>query len=147
MWAAEFDSSCMYFESYITCQISFKYYSQQGMAIPYQKLCLYSLLKTKNMPWSAYWKGGYQKVLFLVQVHVQLRTEILRTSSLTQSGFELMTSRSWQYIPCHWDACSNHSAISDPSHAYKFHSLQFDLQQHHSSQQELEPGNRKCVTM
>ena len=29
------------------------------------------------------------------------------------SGFELMTSRSWQYIPCHWDACSNHSAISD----------------------------------
>ena len=24
-----------------------------------------------------------------------------------------MTSRSWQYISRHWDACSNHSAISD----------------------------------
>ena len=24
-----------------------------------------------------------------------------------------MTSRSWQYISCHWDACSNHLAISD----------------------------------
>ena len=24
-----------------------------------------------------------------------------------------MTSRSWQYILCHWDACSNHSVISD----------------------------------
>ena len=32
---------------------------------------------------------------------------------LTTSGFELMTSRSWQYIPCHWDACSNRSASSD----------------------------------
>ena len=31
-----------------------------------------------------------------------------------------MTSGSWQHISCHWDACSNHSAISDfkcvPSH-------------------------------
>ena len=24
-----------------------------------------------------------------------------------------MTSRSWQYISCHWDACSSHLAISD----------------------------------
>ena len=24
-----------------------------------------------------------------------------------------MTSRSWQYIPWHWDACCNHSAVSD----------------------------------
>ena len=28
-------------------------------------------------------------------------------------GFELITSRSWQYISCHWDACSNHLVISD----------------------------------
>ena len=28
-------------------------------------------------------------------------------------GFELMTSRSLQYISCYWDACSNHLAISD----------------------------------
>ena len=27
-------------------------------------------------------------------------------------GFKLMTSRSWQYISCHWDTSSNHSAIS-----------------------------------
>ena len=51
--------------------------------------------------------------LFIFLVQVRLRTEVIRTPSLTQSGFELMTSRSWQYIPCHWDACSNHSATSD----------------------------------
>ena len=55
--------------------------------------------------------GLSYKLIFLVQV--QLRTEVLCTPSSTRSGFELMTSRSWQYIPCHWDACSNHSAITD----------------------------------
>ena len=49
--------------------------------------------------------------IFLVQVRI--RTEVLPTKSLTRSGFELMTSRSWQYTPCHWDACSNHSVIND----------------------------------
>ena len=24
-----------------------------------------------------------------------------------------MTARSWQYTSCHWDACSNHSVVSD----------------------------------
>ena len=28
-------------------------------------------------------------------------------------GSKLMTFRSWQWISCHWDACSNHLAISD----------------------------------
>ena len=46
-------------------------------------------------------------------VQVRLRTEVLRTTSLTRPGFKLMTSRSWQYILCHWDTCSNHSAITD----------------------------------
>ena len=57
--------------------------------------------------WTYYNKSN----IFLVQV--RLRTEVLRTLSLTRLGFKLMTSRSWQYIPCHWDACSNHLAISD----------------------------------
>ena len=48
---------------------------------------------------------------FLVQVRV--RTEVLSTISSTQQEFKLMTSRSWQHIWCHWDACSNHSAFSD----------------------------------
>ena len=52
---------------------------------------------------------GY--IIFLVQV--RLRTEVLSTPSSTPPGFELMTSRSWQLISCHWDACSNHLAISD----------------------------------
>ena len=51
------------------------------------------------------------RLLFLVQV--RLRTEVLRTPNSTWLGFELLTSRSWQYIPCHWDACSNHSSIND----------------------------------
>ena len=46
-------------------------------------------------------------------VQVQLRTEVLCSTSFTRPGFELMTSRSWQYTSCHWNACSNHSAISD----------------------------------
>ena len=49
----------------------------------------------------------------IVLVQVRLRREVPYTPSLTQLGFELMTSRSWQYISCYWDACSNHSAISD----------------------------------
>ena len=48
--------------------------------------------------------------IFLVQV--RLRTEVLRIPSSTRPGFEPMTFRSWQYIPCHWDACSNSSAVS-----------------------------------
>ena len=43
---------------------------------------------------------------------VRLRTEVPSTPSSTRPGLELMTARSWQYISCHWDACSNHSAIS-----------------------------------
>ena len=52
-----------------------------------------------------------------IMIQVRLRIEVPRTLSSTQSGLELMTSRSWQYISCHWDACSkhcsNHYAISD----------------------------------
>ena len=43
------------------------------------------------------------------------RTEVLRAPSLTWLGFKLMTSRSWQYISCHWDTCSNYLAISSNS--------------------------------
>ena len=49
----------------------------------------------------------------IVLVQVRFRTEVLRTQSSTWQGFELMASRSWQVISCHWDACSNHFAISD----------------------------------
>ena len=49
----------------------------------------------------------------LILVQVRLRTEVLCTPSSTQPEFKLMTSRSCQYISCHWDACSNHSAISN----------------------------------
>ena len=50
-------------------------------------------------------------VIFLVPVWC--RTEVLCTPNSTRPGSELMTSRSWQYISCHWDTCSNHLAISD----------------------------------
>ena len=45
---------------------------------------------------------AWRTCIFLVQV--QLRTEVhaLLTPSSTQPIFELMTSRSWQYISCHW---------------------------------------------
>ena len=37
-----------------------------------------------------------------ILVQVRLATEVLRTPSLTRPGFELMTSRSWQYTPVHF---------------------------------------------
>ena len=46
-------------------------------------------------------------------VQVKLSTEILFTQCLTRQGFQLITSRSWHYISCHWDTCTNHSAISN----------------------------------
>ena len=54
------------------------------------------------------------KIIKDIFIQVWLRTEVLSTPSLTRLGFELVTSRSWQYFSCHhWDACSNHLAISD----------------------------------
>ena len=59
------------------------------------------------------------RFIWLVKFHYHIfassttRTEVLPTPSSTWPGFELMTSRSWQYIWCHWDACSNHSTIND----------------------------------
>ena len=55
---------------------------------------------------------------FMVQVW--LKTEVLHSPSLTWPGFELMTSRSWQYLSCHWDACSNHLTIIDFSAGKKW---------------------------
>ena len=46
-------------------------------------------------------------------VQIRLRTDVLRIPSSIERGFELMTSKSWRCISCHWDSCSNHSAISD----------------------------------
>ena len=40
------------------------------------------------------------------------RRETPITPSSTWLGLDLMISRSWQYISCHWDACSNHLASS-----------------------------------
>ena len=59
-------------------------------------------------PGSAYRQFGFMPKM---EVHtcyniLGLRTEVLCTLSSTQAGFELMTSRSRQYISCHWDACS-----------------------------------------
>ena len=52
-------------------------------------------------------------LFFIFFVQVWLRTEVLSTRSLTQPGFALMTSRSWQCISCHrWDSCCNNLVIS-----------------------------------
>ena len=53
------------------------------------------------------WKSVTTILVLAIQclVQVRLRTEVLRTPSSTRAGFELMISRSWQYISCHWDAC------------------------------------------
>ena len=57
----------------------------------------------------------YRRIFIFIYflVKVRLRTEVLCTPSLARAGFELMTSRSWQCISCHWDTFSNHLAIGD----------------------------------
>ena len=49
------------------------------------------------------------------QCHLDSNSRPPCTPSSTRPGFELMTSRSWQYSSCHWDAYSNHWA----SHVFK----------------------------
>ena len=58
-------------------------------------------------------------------IQVWLRTEVPSTPSLTRPGFELMTSRSWLYISCHWGVCSNHLATSDFKTEMYCHILSF----------------------
>ena len=78
---------------------------------------------------------------FVCLIQVRLRTEALSTSSLTQPGFKLMTSRSWQDISCHWDACSNHSAISDTEACQCIHHRQL-LPCHNVSLWKLHPSHQ-----
>ena len=54
--------------------------------------------------WPAFGKSQY---------FLRLKAEVLCTPNSTWLRFELMTSRSWEYFSCHWDTCSNHSAIRD----------------------------------
>ena len=54
----------------------------------------------------------YSDNYFYILIHVRLRTEVPSTLSSTRPGLTLMTPRSWQYISCHWDACSSHLVIS-----------------------------------
>ena len=77
---------------------------------PIQPAVLFGMLECTVLTWL---KQKKSSVVIIFVVQVRLGTEVLGTPSLTQLGFKLMTSRSWQYISCHWDACSNHSAISD----------------------------------
>ena len=49
----------------------------------------------------------------LESVDIFDRSRLLRTPSLARPGFGLMTSRSWQYVSCHWDVCSNHLTIRE----------------------------------
>ena len=59
---------------------------------------------------------------------------IWSTQCSIRPGFELMTSRSWQYISCHWDAYSNHLVIS-----YLYVWFKYDLgQKYHAP--KVQPG-------
>ena len=55
--------------------------------------------------------SGQQKINFWIKYDLGQR--YYATQVRSEPGFELMTSRSWQFISCHWDACSNHLAISE----------------------------------
>ena len=61
--------------------------------------------KTSIFQWATHW---------LIFSDGMTETEVLRTPNSTWTWFEAMTSRSWQYILCPWDAVVfNHSAIGD----------------------------------
>ena len=50
-----------------------------------------------------------------------LHFKVLRTLSSIWLGFKQMSSRSWQYISCPWDARPNHSALRDRLKALYYH--------------------------
>ena len=62
-----------------------------------------SLKELHGSWWSLWQESSALYLLFFGSSTTQ--TKILCTPSLTQLGFELMTSRSWQYFSCHWDTC------------------------------------------
>ena len=72
---------------------------------------LYSTILTRHAETDKQTDRQTETSICLVQV--QLGTEVLRTRSSTQPGFELNTPRSWQYTLCYWYTFSNHQAISD----------------------------------
>ena len=77
---------------------------------------LISFISQLYIYWSIYGMECNEWSIVFILIQVRLRTEVPSTLSSTRPGFELMPSRSWQYISCHGDACSNHSAISDFTH-------------------------------
>ena len=62
--------------------------------------------------------GYYMVPIFIYRVNFIFWSSTTYDRSTTHPKFDptrvqLMTSGSWQYISCQWDACSNHLAISD----------------------------------
>ena len=81
----------------------------------YKRCTAWTWLDTPSTP-SSIWClqiGFFLSYWLVFLVQVRLRTEVLHTPSSTRPGFKLTTSRSWQHISSHWDACSYHSTISD----------------------------------
>ena len=74
-------------------------------------LCLgqFLLFPRKNTinnfgPNRVYFETGWETIQIVFLVQVRLRAEVTMHPISTLPGFKLMTSRSWQYISCHWDA-------------------------------------------
>ena len=57
------------------------------------------------------------KFTFLYDDNFSIATDKHCMSNCQQNNW-IMTSRSWQYISCLWDACSNHFAISDFTYSH-----------------------------
>ena len=86
----------------------------------------------------------------ILLVEVRLRQKYYAPPSSTRLGFELMTPKSWQYISCHWDTYSNHSASSDFYHCQCCYNWHYYWQHHHwhlslsSWYWHLSPGMDTC---
>ena len=69
------------------------------------------LLQCFSLILSPVTKYNYFQYIYFWITYDFYKQEVLRYPNSTWLGFELVTSRSWQYISCHWDACFNHLAI------------------------------------
>ena len=77
--------------------------------------------------------------IFWFKYELGHKYHVPQVRSLTEPGFELMTSRSWQYCLYHWDTCSNHLAISDLNVYFWFN---YELgQKYHTPQVQPDRGS------
>ena len=85
------------------------------------ELDLPSLTNTCDIGFKFYLKYVYLKIIFLDQYHLRQISKCYAPQVRPNRGSNSWPPNHDSTFPCHWDACSNHLAISDFHPEYKIH--------------------------